>query len=820
MVFDRAAGWLAGLVPTAIRDAFADEHRALVDRFLDEAAAATGGGWKGPRIDSLPLGREILARGGADRTRVTLAAIAAMRSVIKARSWGRQEFVRRDGLVQLITQLLRGLEPSSAELMGLIRACAADNAAFFSAFRGGGGLFRLLEGRAVQPLDPGVAHELSLLASALRWSAHAQSADGRKLIARIERLASGKQEEVLKDSAWGSTVEGWLSGVGPSLAEKWMALLAHAAGATASEPSQRWIKETRRFSEEIGATDVVARILEWIEPLEPDPAKPEPNADLIKGMIWCIGMLGGERVPFALTALAERSFKKIPNIGARSAKLGNACLIALSLLPDAAGVAGLSRLKGKVRYQSAGRLAAGALQSLAERSGRSVEEIEELALPSFGLNEAGVALHGIDGFTAQVAIAGTDKVELRWREGEGRWQRGVPAALQKSAPDRVREVKRVAKEVESVLAGQVRRLEAIFLRQRSWPFDEWRQRYLRHPLLSGLTRRLIWSFETGDRIAGGIADGDRLVTADGEPIETDAATRVRLWHPIVASAAEVLQWRRRLESLDVVQPFKQAHREIYVLTDAERTTEVYSNRFAGHVLRQHQLRHLCEQRGWVYRLQGNFDSHNVPTRRLDWLDLSVEFWVDAVAEDRNVAIHEHVTTDQVRFVRTGGELEPLAAADPVVFSELMRDVDLFVSVTSVGNDPSWVDGGLRPFTGYWHEFAFGELNATAKTRRDVLQALLPRLTIADRCTLTERNLVLRGSLRTYKIHLGSANIMMEPNGQYLCIVPDRSASAREQSKLYLPFEGDAILSVILSKAFLLADDARITDPSILHQIRR
>jgi len=42
---------------------------------------------------------------------------------------------------------------------------------------------------------------------------------------------------------------------------------------------------------------------------------------------------------------------------------------------------------------------------------------------------------------------------------------------------------------------------------------------------------------------------------------------------------------------------------------------------------------------------------------------------------------------------------------------------------------------------------------------------------------------------------------MEPNDQYLCIVPDRGAGAATAGgKVILPFEGDATLSIILSKA--------------------
>ncbi|HMC87966.1 MAG TPA: hypothetical protein VKI17_00395, partial [Gemmataceae bacterium] len=75
----------------------------------------------------------------------------------------------------------------------------------------------------------------------------------------------------------------------------------------------------------------------------------------------------------------------------------------------------------------------------------------------------------------------------------------------------------------------------------------------------------------------------------------------------------------------------------------------------------------------------------------------------------------------------------------------------------------------------------------------------------------------RGDLRTYKIHLGSGNILMAPNDEYLCIVP-RQAASTGRNRVFLPFEGDSMLSIILSKAFLLAGDAKIKDVSIARQI--
>ena len=92
------------------------------------------------------------------------------------------------------------------------------------------------------------------------------------------------------------------------------------------------------------------------------------------------------------------------------------------------------------------------------------------------------------------------------------------------------------------------------------------------------------------------------------------------------------------------------------------------------------------------------------------------------------------------------------------------------------------------------------------------------LAIAARCRLDERFLIVEGRLRTYRIHLGSGSIMMEPNDQYLCIVPKQTTASREQ--VFLPFEGDGVLSIILSKAFLLAADDKITDSTITSQLHR
>ena len=296
---------------------------------------------------------------------------------------------------------------------------------------------------------------------------------------------------------------------------------------------------------------------------------------------------------------------------------------------------------------------------------------------------------------------------------------------------------------------------------------------------------------------------------------------IELWHPVAATATEITDWRNFLINKQVTQPFKQAHREIYVITDAELRTETYSNRFAAHIIRQHQFAQLCKERGWRYTSQGDWDGANLPELELPKWNLTAVFHVDPATEETSAAgIYLHVATDQVRFCRAHENNGiNLTEVLPIVFTEVMRDVDLFVGVCSIGNDPLWQDGGRPDTRTYWQDYSFGELSLTAETRLEVLKQLLPRTKIADRCSFSDKFVIVKGDLRTYKIHLGSGNILMEPDSQYLCIVPSGNRkNTGAPVKTVLPFEGDHMLSVILSKCFLLADDRSIKDETITRQI--
>jgi hypothetical protein len=691
--------------------------------------------------------------------------------------------------------------------------------------------------------------------------------EDRRWAARLRELAdpeASRRLPLVPGEAWSDAALADIQAMDPATSAAWAALLTACAQAPDAQPNARWLKLAQEPMEAIGFEGFKQAVLRWFPlvdrprtqpaphprlwPYDPDPLIDEANADVLRGLAWLCAGREDREIARALVTLAVSAYRKVPQKGPRCPRVGNACVWALANMPGSEGVAELARLQARVKVHSVPKTVAAALDRAAERAGLPREEIEELSVPTYGLQEVGLRREPLGDYTAELVVTDTFTAELHWVRPDGKQQAGIPKAVKEQCPEELKELTEATKSLREMLMAQRDRIERLFLARRSWTLPIWRERYLDHPLVGTLARRLIWTFSRGDRAASGIWHEGWIVGRDGQPLSwLDDATRVELWHPLHVHPEVVLEWRDWLVRHEVRQPFKQAHREVYLLTEAERGTGIYSNRFAGHVLRQHQFHALCGARGWMDRLRLRVDEEFPPATRLlpEW-GLRAEFWVEGAGGDlgtyTNVTgTYLYVSTDQVRFyplaapghlVQGNGGADqtgrygagdpaqplPLEQIPPLVFSEVMRDVDLFVGVASVGNDPTWFDGGPEGrYRGYWERYAFGELSEVARTRKQVLEQLVPRLKIAERCRVEGNYLVVRGDLHTYRIHLGSGNIVMEPSNRHLCIVPAQGA-AWGGPDVFVPFEGDGMLSVILSMAFLLANDRSIKDPTILQQI--
>ncbi len=708
----------------------------------------------------------------------------------------------------------------------------------------------------------GLSKELkSFLEEFLEWDQFEQSkgyygSDLEKVRVRIEKIlfdGSGSERKqapyMLPEDRPGELINVEISKLDPEVQDHWYGLFHLFIKANASKPSNRYLKSTSTFIDAIGIANYKQMVHPWLEyliSLEPIEIEEvydhggyeyryttyrfidEKNSVFFKGLVWSLAKFHDSKTLNLLGKLTEKAFKKIPGVGPTAAAVGNACLYVLGNTRGLEGVSHLSRLKLKIKQNNTRKLILKYLDEASKKLGVSPSEIEELSIPDFGLQE-GKKSFKFDDYTLHIEIADLGKVNLSWEKPDGSAQKTTPSFVKSSAKHKelLKKAKADVTQIKKYLTAQRDRIDRLYLEKRVWNYDAYLKSYLHHGLVGFIAKKLLWQVEKDEEFMTVFQQEGKWMDKNGTEITwIDESTKIRLWHPIHSELDEILYWRNRLEELKIKQPLKQAYREVYILTDAEVNTTVYSNRMAAHIIKQHQFNALTGVRGWKYSLMGAYDDGRdgeVASIHMGAYDMSAEFWINEIASDdqfNDAGIWNYVATDQVRFVKDDDHVTNLIDVPKLVFSEIMRDVDLFVGVCSVGNDPEWRDnGGLPQYREYWTSYSFGNLTEIAKTRKEILEKLLPRLKIKNVSTIEGKFLKVKGTKRTYKIHIGSSNILMEPNDQYLCIVPARGKD-KNTSNVFLPFEGDRGLSLVLSKAFLLAADDKITDPTILSQIGR
>jgi len=372
----------------------------------------------------------------------------------------------------------------------------------------------------------------------------------------------------------------------------------------------------------------------------------------------------------------------------------------------------LFNIRSKTLNKNVKKLASNHIKRMAAVMKLTEEALLELSAPKFGIKEKKI-IEKFGKYEAHLDLTNLKKIKPVWINLEtSKESKTVPIEIKKSKKQKLTLFKKKLKEVETAIKVHKNRLENCYLGNPNWEFTEWYNLYVKHPFLSLFKANLIWKFD--NQLSLFHLNGE-WIDCECKSYDISEHKQVTLWHPLFSSAEEVLAWRKILIENEIIQPFKQAFREIYVVTDAELVTENYSNRFAAHILYQHQFLALARQRNWSYNLQGAWDSHNVPRKQILFHDIKVDYLVEGIEHDTDAGVFQYVSSDQVRFYKNT-DLLNMADIPPLVFSEAMRDVDMFVGVSSIGNNPDWTDGGHQD---YWHTYSFGELNISAVNRKAI-----------------------------------------------------------------------------------------------------
>ena len=397
-------------------------------------------------------------------------------------------------------------------------------------------------------------------------------AGNKKTVGRLETILDGAPAGMPGEGeTWAEAIRDDIEAMPAAKRKHWLALLENAPKGTTAKPTVKWKKQADELLAAVGPENFARQIEHWfglVGSKATDRIQAR-NAALLRSLVWYASLLTGETVCRALANAVEGGLRKLPRGGLYASSISKACISALEAMPGLDPVAQLSRLKHRVKSPWGLEEIEQAFASAVQRSGVSRAEVEEISLPTFGLDQNGALAKEVGGYTAKLRIAGTRDVELEWLDAAGKEFAGKPKFTEAQAAE-AKSLKQLAGDIEKMLGAQRDRIENFLERDRAWAFVNWQSRYLNHPLVSQLVRRLIWQFNEGKLAASGIWRQGKFIDANGREIDwLGPKTEVRLWHPLGVEPGQVQSWRRWLEEHQVTQPFKQAHREIYVITEAE-----------------------------------------------------------------------------------------------------------------------------------------------------------------------------------------------------------------------------------------------------------
>ncbi|WP_373228780.1 DUF4132 domain-containing protein [Cohnella sp.] len=362
----------------------------------------------------------------------------------------------------------------------------------------------------------------------------------------------------------------------------------------------------------------------------------------------------------------------------------------------------------------------------------------------------------------------------------------------KSIPDKLKknEIVLQLKGYQNLLRDQYRRsrdaLEKAMVMEEPFTIEELRSMQ-ENKVIAPLIGSLV--FKSGDTL--GYFEQGGFKAPGGQTVSQAREAEILIAHPVhLFQSGHWAAYQRDLITRKVVQPFKQVFRELYRPNEDEQLEGMSSSRYAGHQIQPRKAAALFKSRLWTV-------SHEEGLQKV-FHKQDIIATMYALADWFSPAEVEAPTIQTVTFYsRRSGKSIHLTEVPAVIFSEVMRDIDLVVSVAHVG--------GVDPEASL----------STVEMRAALVRELLPLLKLGN-VEIKGSHAYIAGSLGEYTVHLGSGVVHRMAAGA-LHIIPVHS---QHRGRIFLPFvDEDPRTAEIISKVLLLAEDHKLKDPTILVQIK-
>ncbi|MFC6089859.1 DUF4132 domain-containing protein [Saccharothrix lopnurensis] len=256
----------------------------------------------------------------------------------------------------------------------------------------------------------------------------------------------------------------------------------------------------------------------------------------------------------------------------------------------------LNGIARKVRFKGLKQRAQEKVESVAEGLGLTAEQLADRLVPDFGLDDAATLV--VDYGPRRFTVGFDEQLKPFVLDEDGKRRKELPKPGARDDQEKAAaEHKRFAvlkKDVRTVAADQVDRLELAMVLGRRWSAAEFRDLLVGHPLLWHLVRRLVWVTDGGASFR--VAEDRTFADASDDAFALPGDARVGVAHPLHLGG-DLAAWSEVFADYEILQPFPQLGRPVHALGDGERRA-ARLERFEGSVVPVGRLLGLTT-RGWV-----------------------------------------------------------------------------------------------------------------------------------------------------------------------------------------------------------------------------
>jgi len=234
----------------------------------------------------------------------------------------------------------------------------------------------------------------------------------------------------------------------------------------------------------------------------------------------------------------------------------------------------IQTIAAKVKFKALKEEAGRQITRIAEGLGLSREQLADRLVPDFGLGDTAALV--LDYGPRRFHVAFDEQLQPFVHDDDGKPRKSLPKPGAKDDPEVAEEsyqrFKALKKELRTVAADQVRRLEQAMVAARDWSTEEFRRYFAEHALNAHLARRLVWIAEAdGTPLAFRIAEDGTYSDVKDESVDLPEHASIRVAHPVHLGDA-VTAWAEVLADYEILQPFDQVNRPVMAFTDDELAT--------------------------------------------------------------------------------------------------------------------------------------------------------------------------------------------------------------------------------------------------------